>query len=253
LIVSYSTVNSTSETELAPVRQHSAFVTTHWTVVLAAAVADSPSAAGALEDLCQTYWPPLYAYVRRRGYSTEDAQDLTQEFFVRLLERNSVASVNPCKGRFRSFLLASMNHFLADEWDKHQAAKRGGGKLVMTGLEEADFDAHHAENLTPEKVFEQRWAIALLESVYLRLEQEYAARGKAKLFSVLRSALAAANSTPGAEMARQLEMNEGAVKVAIHRLRKRYREVLRARITETVSSAEEVDEELRYLFKTLGG
>jgi RNA polymerase sigma-70 factor (ECF subfamily) len=250
--VNQSTTHAGKETELAPLRQPSAFVTTHWSVVLAAAVTNSPGADSALEDLCQTYWPPLYAYVRRRGYSTTDAQDLTQEFFARLLRRNAVADVSPQKGRFRSFLLASMNHFLADEWDKSRAAKRGGGNLILTGLEEADRVACCVENSNPETVFEQRWAIALLEGVYRQLEKEYEARGKAGLFDILRGTLAAASgSISGAEMARQLQMNEGAVKVAVHRLRKRYREVLRAKIAETVSTAAEVDEELRYLFQTL--
>jgi len=250
--VSYSTVHPGPETELGPLRQRSAFVTTHWSVVLAAAVSESPGADAALEDLCKTYWPPLYAYVRRHGYSTEDAQDLTQEFFARLLRRNSIAGVSPHKGRFRSFLLASMNHFLADEWDKGRAAKRGGGNIILTDLEEAELAPLTTENLTPEKAFDQRWAIALLEEVYRQLELEYQARGKAALFSALGGTLAAASSdVPCAELARQLEMNEGAVKVAIHRLRRRYREMLRARIAQTVGTPAEVDEELRYLFKTL--
>jgi DNA-directed RNA polymerase specialized sigma24 family protein len=144
--------------------RHPAFVTTQWTVVLTAARSDTPRARAALENLCQTYWHPLYAYVRRRGFSPEDAQDLTQEFFARLLERKAVATVAPEKGRFRSFLLASMNHFLADEWDKARARKRGGGRVRSMDLQTAETRLGDAlaANLTPETAFEQRWAITLL-------------------------------------------------------------------------------------------
>lgn len=232
------------------------FVTTHWSVVLAAARSDTTRAQAALENLCQTYWHPLYAYVRRRGYSPEDAQDLTQEFFARLLERNAVTSVTPEKGRFRSFLLASMNHFLADEWDKAHAQKRGGGKVISLDLQSAETRLGEipAEKFTPEKAFEHRWAITLLEQVYQRLEEEYHTEGKGKLFGTLRTTLAgASDAAPYAELARELKMSEGAVKVAVHRLRQRYRALLRDTIADTVSSPDEVEDELRYLFRTLAG
>ncbi len=230
------------------------FVTTHWSVVLTAGHSDTPRARAALETLCQTYWYPLYAYVRRRGNSPEDAQDLTQEFFARLLEHNRVGTVSPEKGRFRSFLLASMNHFLSDEWDKARAQKRGGGKVTFLNLQDAEtkLGEQAAETLTPEKVFERRWAITLLEQVYQRLAQEYREQDKAGLFEVLRGSLAGAGGTaPYAELARKLGMTEGAVKVAVHRLRHRYRELLRETIAETVFGPEEVEDELRYLLRTL--
>jgi RNA polymerase sigma factor (sigma-70 family) len=225
-------------------------------VVLTAARSDTTRARAALENLCQTYWHPLYAYVRRRGYSPEDAQDLTQEFFARLLEHNAVAKVAPEKGRFRSFLLASMNHFLADEWDKARAEKRGGGKVISLDLQSAETRLGEvpAVKLTPEKAFAHRWAITLLEQVYERLREEYRTQGKAAWFAALRVTLAGkSNAAPYAELARQLKMNEGAVKVAVHRLRQRYRALLRETIADTVSSPDEVEDEMRYLFRTLAG
>ena len=236
--------------------RQSVFVTTHWSVVLTAARSDTTRARAALENLCQAYWHPLYAYVRRRGYSPEDAQDLTQAFFARLLKGNAVATVAPEKGRFRSFLLASMNHFLADEWDKARAQKRGGGRLISFDLQSAETRLGEipVENFTPEKAFEHRWATTLLEQVYQRLRDGYAAQGKAALFDTLRITLAGKSiAAPYAELARQLNMNEGAVKVAVHRLRQRYRALLREIIADTVSTADEVEDELRYLFRTLAG
>ena len=236
--------------------QRSVFVTTHWSVVLTAARSDTTRARAALENLCQTYWYPLYAYVRRRGYSPEDAQDLTQEFFARLLEHNAVANVAPEKGRFRSFLLASMNHFLADEWDKARAQKRGGGKVIPLDLQSAETRLGEipVEHFTPEKAFEHRWAITLLEEVYQRLAEEYRTQDKAVLFDTLRVTLAGkSEAAPYAGLARQLNLSEGAVKVAVHRLRQRYRALLRETIADTVSSPDEVEDELRYLFRTLAG
>jgi RNA polymerase sigma factor (sigma-70 family) len=232
------------------------FVTTHWSVVLTAGRSDTTRARAALENLCQTYWHPLYAYVRRRGHSSEDSQDLTQAFFARLLERNAVAAVAPEKGRFRSFLLASLNHFLSDEWDKARAQKRGGGKVISLDLQSAETRLGEipVENFTPEKAFEHRWAITLLEQVYQRLGEEYRAQGKGTLFDALRTTLAgASDAAPYAELARQLDMSEGAVKVAVHRLRQRYRALLRDTIADTVSTPDEVEDELRYLFRTLAG
>lgn len=224
--------------------------------MLTAGRSDTPRAQDALAKLCQTYWHPLYAYVRRRGYSPEDAQDLTQEFFARLLERNAVSSVNRDKGRFRSFLLASLNHFLSDEWDKGRAQKRGSGKVISLDTQYAEtwLREQPAQSLTPERAFELRWAIALLEQVHQRLEAEHRQQGKADLFDVLRPTLAGpGNSAPYAELGARLGLNEGAVKVAVHRLRQRYRALLRETIAETVASAEEVDEELRYLLRIVAG
>lgn len=251
---------STSEQTTSPPAGEPAhrqvFVTTHWSVVLTAGRNDTTRARAALENLCQTYWHPLYAYVRRRGYSSEDAQDLTQAFFARLLERNAVAAVAPEKGRFRSFLLASLNHFLSDEWDKARAQKRGGGKVISLDLQSAETRLGEipVENFTPEKAFEHRWAITLLEQVYQRLGEEYRAQGKGALFDALRTTLAgASDAAPYAELARQLDLTEGAVKVAVHRLRQRYRGLLRDTIADTVSTPDEVEDELRYLFRTLAG
>jgi RNA polymerase sigma-70 factor (ECF subfamily) len=229
-------------------------VTTHWSVVLAAGRSNSASASDALAQLCQTYWYPLYAYVRRSGYSAHDAQDMTQAFFARLLERHAVATVGPEKGKFRSFLLASMNNFLADERDKAQAQKRGGGRIIALDSEaaEARYLQQPSEALTPEKLFDQRWALTLLEEVYQRLRQLYEREGKAALFQSLRFSLTGErNAVPYAELAGKLGLSEGAVKVAVHRLRQRYRRLLRELIAETVSAPEEVEEELRCLLRTL--
>jgi RNA polymerase sigma factor (sigma-70 family) len=233
-----------------------AFLTTHWSVVLTAAHSDSTQARDALAKLCQTYWHPLYAYVRRRGYSPQDAEDLTQGFFAQLLERNAVSTVNPEKGRFRSFLLASLNHFILDEWDKSRAQKRGAGKLVSFDTEQAESWLEQAPSatLTPEQAFELRWAITLLEQVYRRLEEEHRQEGRAELFEVLRTTLAGpGNSAPYAELGQRLSLNENAVKVAVHRLRQRYRALLRQTIAETVETEAEVEEELRYLLRIVAG
>ena len=254
--MSTSSQASTPETTRSEPPDRPAFVTTHWSVVLTAGRSDTTQAHNALAKLCQTYWHPLFAYVRRRGHSPEDAQDLTQSFFAHLLEHNAVSTVSPDKGRFRSFLLASLNHFLSDEWDKARAQKRGAGKVVSLDTESAEtwLRQQPSENLSPEKAFELRWAITLLEQVYQRLEEEHRQQGKAELFDALRTTLAGpGNSAPYAELASRLGMNEGAVKAAVHRLRQRYRALLRQTISETVGSEAEVEEELRYLLRTLAG
>ena len=233
-----------------------AFATTHWSVILTAARSDTTHAQVALSRLCQTYWPPLYAYVRRRGYSPPDAEDLTQGFFARLLAHNGVSTVHPDKGRFRSFLLASLNHFLADEWDKTRAQKRGATKIISFDPQTAEtwLEQVPSANLTPEQAFELRWAIALLEQVYQRLETEHQQSGKAESFALLRSTLAGpGNSAPYAELAGQLGLSEGAVKVAVHRLRQRYRALLREAIAETVAGPEDVEDELRHLLRVVAG
>ena len=245
----------TTSTGMEPPRRPD-FVTTHWSIVLTAARRDTTRARDALAHLCQTYWHPLYAYVRRRGYSPEDAQDLTQGFFAQLLERNAVATVSPGKGRFRSFLLASMNHFLSDAWDKARAQKRGGGKVISLDTQHAEtwLREQPSHSLTPERAFELRWALTLLEQVYRQLEEEHRQQGKAELFDVLRTTLAGpGNSAPYSELGGRLGLNEGAVKVAVHRLRQRYRALLREAILETVASEAEVEEELRYLLRIVAG
>jgi RNA polymerase sigma factor (sigma-70 family) len=232
------------------------FVTTHWSIVLSAAHSDTTQAHDALSKLCQTYWHPLYAYVRRRGSSPEDAEDLTQGFFAALLQRKAVSTVSPEKGRFRSFLLASLNHFLSDQWDKDRAQKRGASKVISVDTQgaEAWLNQMPSENLTPEKAFELRWAITLLEQVYQTLEEEQQHQGKRESFEALRGTLAGpGNAAPYAELGQRLGLNEGAVKVAVHRLRQRYRALLREAIRQTVASETEVDAELRYLLRIVAG
>lgn len=232
------------------------FATTHWSVVLAAGRSDSTRARDALAKLCQTYWRPLYAYIRRRGHSPHDAEDLTQAFFARLLGRNDVAAVSPERGRFRSYLLAATNHFLADEWDRARALKRGGGRVIHldSAAAEAAYAQTRADAVTPETLYDRRWAITVLEAVHQRLRREHEREGKGGQFERLRFALAGERSaTPYADLARELDMTEGAVKVAVHRLRRRYRAVLRELVAETVASADEVEDELRHLLRALAG
>jgi RNA polymerase sigma factor (sigma-70 family) len=231
------------------------FATTHWRVVLAAGRSDSSHARDALAHLCQIYWYPLYAYVRRQGHSPEDAQDLTQEFFARFLEKSYLDDVDRAKGKFRSFLLASLKHFLANEWDRAKALKRGGGRAFISLDDqsgETRYGLEPADSLSADKIFERRWALTLLEQVLAHLRTEYMARGKTRLFDELKICLTGEKSSiPYAELGSKVGMTEGAVKVAVHRLRQRYRELLRAEIGKTVASPEEVDQELRYLFAAL--
>lgn len=230
------------------------FGTTHWSVVLAAGRSETPRAQAALERLCSIYWRPLYAYVRRSGYSPHDAADLTQEFFYRLLERQSLVDVKPEKGRFRSFLLAAMNHFLSDARDKERAQKRGAQRVINGDILELEsrLAGLAAVEQTPEQAYERQWALALLDEVYQRLEHEHHEQGKAELFATLRPTLAGTReSQPYSELSRQLGLNEGALRVAVHRLRNRYREVLREVIADTVAEPGEVEDEFRYLLRVL--
>jgi RNA polymerase sigma factor (sigma-70 family) len=230
-----------------------AFVTTHWSVVLTAAGADTTRAREALEQLCRTYWYPLFAYARRRRYSPEDAKDLTQECFARLLEAHSLANADPERGKFRSFLLSAMNHCLADELAKMRAQKRGSGRSSISldwVAAEHRFELETADDSTPDKAFDRQWAAALLSQVLNRLEAEYRREGRAELFLALKQTLIGAReSQPYAYLAQQLGLHEGAVRTAVHRLRKRYRELIRDEIANTVSSPREVEEEIRYLFR----
>lgn len=233
------------------------FVTTRWSIVVAATAADTTVAQDALAILCQTYWYPLYAYVRRRGHSPEDAQDLTQEFFARLLQHRWVDRADPAKGRFRSFLLSAMRHFLSDEWDRARAQKRGGGvKLLPLDFHTAEtrYAREAIDNVTPESCFERRWALTLLEHVLNRLRAEYEAEGKAELFAMLTPCLVGERtSQPYAELAKQLGAAEGTVKAIVHRLRQRYRQLLREEIAQTLTGQDAVDDELQHLFAVLGG
>jgi RNA polymerase sigma factor (sigma-70 family) len=233
------------------------FVTTHWSLVLSARDKNSPQSAAALEKLCRSYWYPLYAYVRRRGHSPEDAQDLTQAFFARLLERHWVGNADQQKGRFRSFLLSAMNHFLADEWDKARAQKRGGGVMpvpLQFDTAETRYDHEPADPVTPEQNYERRWALTLLDEVLRRLRSEYEQEGKAELFAALNPCLVGDRTAqPYAGLAVKLGVSEGTVKSAVHRLRQRYRQLLHDEIADTVAEPGEVDEELHHLFAVLAG
>jgi RNA polymerase sigma-70 factor (ECF subfamily) len=231
------------------------FVTTRWSMVLDAGKAGAPEAADALETLCRLYYQPLYAYVRRRGYAPADAQDLTQEFFARLVQRHGLATVSPDKGRFRSFLLASMNHFLANEWDRAKAEKRGG-KVNFISLDEDSAESRFANedlaDLSAERLFDQRWAITLLHESMLRLQAETAAADKTALFELLKPFLEN-EPQPGdyARVAAELGWTTGAVAVAVHRLRSRYRELVTEEVARTVADPRDAEDELRRLFAAL--
>ena len=221
-------------------------------MVLAAGRGDSPDSKRALASLCETYWYPLYAYVRRRGHHVPEAQDLTQEFFARLLEKESLRVADPQRGKFRSFLLASLNNFLAKEWRAARAQKRGGRRVsIPLDLQSAEsrYSLEPAHELTPEKIYQRRWALTLLEGTFSKLREEFVGRGKIGLFEHLKGYLVMEKSTvPYRQLATELEMTEGAVKVAVHRLRRRCRELLREEIAQTVAQPEQVDDELRELF-----
>jgi RNA polymerase sigma-70 factor (ECF subfamily) len=234
------------------------FATTHWSVVLAAGSHnDTTRARDALSRLCQVYWYPLYAYVRRRGHTASDAQDLTQAFFEQLLRRRSLASADPEHGRFRSFILTAMNHFLANEWKRASAQKRGGGEQPLSldwAAAEQRFDLEPATTVAPDRLFEKQWAWTLLEEVLNRLEHEYQAAGRGELFAAIKETLTGrGDSQPYAELAETLGLNENTLKVAVHRLRKRYRELIRAEIANTIDHSEDVEAEMRHLFQVLAG
>jgi len=227
------------------------FATTHWTVVLAAGQRSTPQSDRALEELCRTYWFPLYAYVRRRGHTREDAEDLTQAFFTRFLARNYLAGLSAERGRFRAFLLASLKHFLANEWDKSRRQKRGGGVAPLSlDWQTADTKFQVAANEpSPDRAFDREWAVTLLAKVVERLQAECAAEGKANQFEQLKIFLTAGKGELShAAAAQKLGMDETAVRVAVHRLRKRYRALLRDEIAQTLADAADVDEEMRALF-----
>jgi RNA polymerase sigma factor (sigma-70 family) len=232
------------------------FATTHWSIVLAAGQKDSPHAAAALEQLCRTYWYPLYAYARRRGYSPEDAQDGTQSFFARLLEGDILPRASSERGRFRSFLLKALQNFLTDAHDRTTALKRGAGRPVIA-LDALDGEARYAlepaDQLSPDKLFERRWATTVLEGAWMRLAAEYAKDGKQVMFRELRRFNSESESAPSySEAAASLGLPENTVKSLVHRMRRRYRTLLRAEIARTVYDPAEIDEEIRFLLRVLG-
>ena len=238
-------------------RMPAEFATTHWSVVLAAGHGSSLGAQQALERLCRTYWYPLYAFVRRQGHSPEDAQDLTQEFFARFLAKEYFGRADPALGRFRSYLLACLKHFLSEQRRQAGRLKRGGGQAIVSWdsqTAEERYQSEPADPLTPEKIFDRRWALSLLEQALARLGDEQSAAGKQAVFAQLRDYLWGEGSGAGyAEMAARLGQTEGALKVTVHRLRRRYRELLRAEVAQTVAAVHEVDEELRYLVAVMRG
>jgi len=227
------------------------FAVTRWSIVRAAHGGDTQMRVVALEQLCRTYWQPLYAYVRRRGNNPEDAADLTQEFFARLLAGDSLESVAPEKGRFRAFLLAAVKHFLANEHDRRKAAKRGGGAVHLS-LDMAEAETLYQQTapaaLQPDRLFDRQWALTVLEVALERLRAEHDTPEKLRLFEGLKGTLTADAGTLGyATLGQQLGLSEGAVKVAAHRLRKRYRELLKAEVAGTVEDPLQVGEELQAL------
>ena len=223
--------------------------------MLAAGDTKLPQASEALETLCRAYWYPLYAYIRRKGHSPVDAQDLTQEFFARLLSRNYLNVADRNRGKFRSFLLGSLEHFLAREWTKAHAQKRGSGRSAvsfdaMTG--EGRYLLEPVDDVTAEKIFERRWATTVLDQAMSHLRQECIENGKENLFRQLEGLLSGEKGeVPYAEVAESLKMSEGAIKVVVHRLRQRYGELVRAEIAQTVVNPEQAAEELQYLFAVL--
>jgi RNA polymerase sigma-70 factor (ECF subfamily) len=236
---------------------HATFATTHWSVVLSAGQQESPEAEQALETLCRTYWYPLYAYVRRQGHSPEDAQDLTQDFFAHLLAKNFPRGAAPERGRFRSFLLASLRHFLVDQHRHADAAKRGGGQRMFSLDESRGEDRFRLEpqhELTPEKLYEREWAMTLLDLARSRLREEYAAADKARLYDRLKDfPLAEKSAVSFRQAATEMGMTESALKSAVHRLRARYRQLVREQVAHTVADPAEVNEEARHLIAVISG
>lgn len=227
------------------------FGTTLWTVVLAAGDPDHPGAAAALDRLCRVYWYPVYAYVRRKGRGAAEAEDLTQEFFARLLGRGFPGGIRREGGKFRSYLLRALDHFLVNEWRRDQAAKRGGGATTFS-LDGVDAEARYrlepADAATPESLYDRRWAATVLDAARARLRDEYARQGKAELFAALEPCLTGRDDAlPYPELMARLELKSSALKMAVHRLRKRYGEMLRDEIAQTVATPGEVEDEIRHL------
>ena len=251
------TTTTDSAIEQTPPRQapREVFVTTRWTVVLAAGRgSDSSGARAALDELCRTYWYPLYAYVRRRGNTAHDAEDLVQGFFSQLIRLNSVSDLSREKGRFRSFLLAGIKHYMADEWGRESAAKRDVRRTVSWDALEAEsrYGSESSDRLSPERLYDRQWALALLAGVIRRLRDEYDGAGKGDLFRHLQSAVTGdKDAVPYSELAERTGQSEGALRVAVHRLRQRYRQVLREEIAHTVEHSHDVDAELADLRRIL--
>jgi len=232
------------------------FHTTHWTMVLSAREQQGTVAREALARLCSIYWYPLYAFIRRQGSSPHEAEDITQEFFFRFLERNALGNVDRAAGKFRSFLLVCLKNFLANERDRAQAQRRGGGHAVVSlDCDEAEtrYSLEPADHRTPEVVFERRWAFAVLERTMIEVRREYAAGRKGDLFEALQGFLPNGQGNYSrAELAAKRGVSAGAIDVAIHRLRQRFGALLREQVAQTVSSESEIEEEIRYLISVMG-
>ena len=231
------------------------FASTHWSIVAQSAQTDVPEAANALAQLCETYWPPIYSFIRRRGYAPSDAEDLTQSFFAYFLRTKAYSRTDRLHGKFRSFLLASVKNFLADNWDREQAIRRGGGYRFVSldqGTAESFYDVASASDSTAEHLFELRWAKSLTAGALDSLRQELHAEGKAELFEQLKNFLTGGDVLPSYdEASAQTGLPRATVKTHVHRLRQRYREIVRREVARTVSSPHEIDEELRYLCNIL--
>jgi RNA polymerase sigma factor (sigma-70 family) len=231
-----------------------AFPTTRWSLVVAAAGKKDLERGEALESLCRSYWYPVYAFIRRRGYPLEQAQDLTQEFFVRVLSGTFFERADPDKGRFRSFLLGAVKHFLADANDREKSQKRGGGATMLTfdfETGESNYSREPKHEETPERIFQRRWARALLDRVVANLRAEHESKGNLTQFNRLKGYLAGDGGSKYADLARELELTESGIKSAIRRLRQRYRDLLRAEVASTVADPAEVDDELRFLLQSM--
>jgi len=246
----------TEHSNSSPGEHGGAFATTLWSLVRAAGHGSASAARPALEQLCRIYWYPLYAHVRRRGYSREDGEDLTQAFFAQLLTHHSLSVADSSRGRFRCFLLAALNHFLAHEWNKTRAEKRGGGRKHLsfdTATGEQLYVREDSRELNPEELYERSWALQFLDQVRARLRHTYAEEGKADRYEALERFLPGEEDPPSyAQAAGQLGVPEGTLKAEVHRLKRRYGQLLREEVAHTVASPEQIDDELRYLIRVLG-
>ena len=241
----------------SPARPQEWFASTHWSVVLEAKNGESPRADEAFEQLCRTYWPPLYSFVRREGHDEADAKDLTQEFFLKLIERDYLQHLKHQRGRFRSFMLTLLKNFLSEQRGRAAAQKRGGGKIFVpldSSDESVPYFAEPVDSLSPDQVFERRWAQTVFQVALNRLRDEYVESGRGPFFELLKEFQPREPGAPSyVEIGRKFEMTEAAVKSAVQRMRQRHREILREEIAHTVTSPGEIDEEIRHLREVLSG
>ena len=246
-----------SDTEPTQPSRRAWFASTHWSVVLAAQEGDSATACEALEKLCGTYWPPLYAFIRREGYDETEAKDLTQEFFLRLIDRDFLQRLRHQQGKFRSFLLTFLKHFLLEQRGKNNAQKRGGGKVIVSLeqiAEEGSYLNEPVDDFSPDQVFERRWAQTIFQVALNRLGEEFVSAGKAELFDLLKDFQPREKGAPSyAEIGARFGMTEAAVKSAVQRMRARHREILRQEIANTLTRPDEIEEEIRHLREVLSG